>query len=91
MCNMNMAWVKPPDLRIFLNGETSSMDMTSLLLSSAASVLGFAYTVYGKKQGKIWFALSGVALMSYTYFVDSLSISLILGAVFLAAPFLLEQ
>jgi len=45
---------------------------------------------YGKKHGRIWFALSGVMLTVYPYLVDSLALSLSIGAALLAAPFVLE-
>jgi drug/metabolite transporter (DMT)-like permease len=67
------------------------MDVESILVSATASVFGLAYLTYGKKQGRIWFALSGVILMVYPYMVDSFSVSLGVGAVLLAAPFLLER
>ena len=67
------------------------MDLESILVSGVASVFGLAYVTYGKKQGRIWFALSGVMLMVYPYFVDSVATSLGVGAVLLAAPFVLER
>ena len=67
------------------------MDLESILVSTAASVFGLAYVTYGKKQGRIWFALSGVMLMVYPYVVDSLVVSLGVGAALLAAPFVLER
>jgi len=67
------------------------MDLESILISAAASVFGLAYVTYGKKQGRIWFALSGVMLMVYPYVVDSLVLSLGVGAALLAAPFVLER
>lgn len=67
------------------------MDGTSFLISCVGSVFGLAYVTYGKKQGKIWFALSGVGLMVYPYFVDSLTASLVAGISLLAAPLLLGR
>jgi hypothetical protein len=67
------------------------MDLEFLLIYAGASVLGMAYLTYGKKQGEIWFALSGVSLMVYPYFVDSKALTLGVGAALLAAPFILSR
>jgi hypothetical protein len=67
------------------------MDLDAILISAAASVLGLAYVTYGKKQGRIWFALSGVLLMVYPYMVESVIMSLAIGAALMAAPFVMAR
>jgi hypothetical protein len=62
----------------------------TILLVVFAGVLGTAYFVYGKKEGKISFLLSGAALCIYPYFVESLWASALVGAALAAVPFFVE-
>lgn len=55
------------------------------------SAIGLAYIAYARRQGKFWFAISGAVLMSYTYFVDSLELSLTIATLLIAAPFIAQR
>jgi hypothetical protein len=55
-----------------------------------ASLLGLVYITYGKRQVKYAPLLCGVALCTYTYFVDSWILSCVIGAVLLALPFFVD-
>lgn len=50
-------------------------------------VIGMAYFIYGKKQAKPVPLITGIALMIYPYFVDSLTWTIIIGVLLLALPF----
>ena len=67
------------------------MSLENIFLSLMTSAIGFAYIVYARKQRKFWFAISGAALMSYTYFVDSLELSLTVATLLIAAPFIAQR
>ncbi len=62
----------------------------TFFLGIVASALGLAYIAYGKRQVKFVPLVAGVALCSYTYFVDSWIAVCAIGAVLLAAPFLID-
>ncbi len=61
-----------------------------LMISVVTGAFGLAYFVYGKKQSKIVPLASGIALMVYPYFIDSLLWSIVIGVVLLAVPFVIE-
>jgi hypothetical protein len=63
---------------------------TSLLFGLLAGAFGMAYIVYGKRQSKFVPLLAGIALCGYTYFIDSWVWLCIVGAVLLAAPFIID-
>jgi len=63
----------------------------SILLVVFTSLLGTAYFMYGKKEVRVSFLVSGAALCVYSYFVDSFWISLLIGAALAAAPFFFER
>ena len=44
--------------------------MTALLIGILTGALGVAYIAYGKRQTKFVPLIAGVALCSYSYFVD---------------------
>ncbi|MCQ4272125.1 hypothetical protein NA655_13940 [Pseudomonas kuykendallii] len=62
------------------------MDTASLLWGLLFSAFGFAYFVYGKKQGKAVPLLCGIALMVFPYFVDSDLLLAGIGLTLLAVP-----
>ena len=63
------------------------MEGTQLFLALFTSVLGMAYTVYGKKQSQPAFFISGLILMFIGYFVDSVWLTLAIFIVLAAVPF----
>ena len=63
------------------------MESTQLFLALFTSVVGMAYTVYGKKQAQPAFLISGVILMFIGYFVYSVWLTILIFAVLGAGPF----
>ena len=68
----------------------SALDGTTLSLTILFSLIGMGYFAYGKKRD-IYFALSGVGLMLFPYFVSSVVGLILIGAALLAVPFLLSR
>ncbi len=64
--------------------------MHFFIVSFVASLLGMAYLVFGKKQGRMIAMLAGAGLCGYSYFIDSLWVLYGIGAVLAIAPFLYE-
>jgi len=64
------------------------MDNEALLLWSVLfSSIGFGFFIYGKKQRSIMPFISGLALMGYPYFVDTVSLILGVGIILIALPY----
>jgi hypothetical protein len=64
--------------------------VSTLLVGVVASAIGVGYFIYGKRQTKIVPMIAGVLLCVYPYFIDSLLWSLVVGLLFVAAPFLID-
>ena len=64
--------------------------MTEVIFSIFASLVGIAYMAYGKRQVKYVPLLCGLALCVYTYFIDSWTWLLIVGAALAALPFFVD-
>lgn len=54
-------------------------------------VIGMGYFVYGKKQSRIIPFISGISLMVYPYFIDSLMLSICIGAFLIIVPFVVSR
>ena len=65
-----------------------SLDPGMLFLSLVTSGIGFVLFVYGKKQGRTPQFAGGLALMVYPYFVSTITMMLVIGAVICAAVWL---
>jgi uncharacterized membrane protein len=63
----------------------------TLMVYILTGVGGMAYFVYGKKQQNIAFLAAGVCLCVYPYMVSSTLALILVGAVLLAAPFVLSR
>lgn len=63
----------------------------ALLLGLVFGAIGSGYLIYGKRQANVPFLVAGVLLVVYPYFVSSVLVSLVLGAVLVAAPFVAER
>ena len=63
---------------------------STLLIGMIAGVFGVAYFVYGKRQAKLAPLIAGVALCVYPYFIESVLWLCVVGAVLLAAPFVVD-
>jgi C4-dicarboxylate transporter len=64
--------------------------MNGLIVSVIAGAIGMGYFIYGKRQTKIVPMVAGVLLCIYPYFLDSLLWLSLIGAVLVAAPFVLD-
>jgi len=58
-----------------------------LLWSVLFSSIGLGFFVYGKKQSSLIPLLTGLALMSYPYFVDTVTLLIGAGIVLIALPY----
>jgi hypothetical protein len=63
----------------------------NLLVGVITGAFGFAYFVYGKKQSKMIFMVTGIALMVYPYLFSSVAAMIIIGVILLPLPFLFRE
>jgi hypothetical protein len=66
------------------------MTPATLAIGILTGAVGVGYFIYGKRQTKFAPLLAGMALCVYPYFVDSILWLCVIGAVLLAAPFLID-
>ena len=66
------------------------MTPATLAIGIFAGAIGVGYFIYGKRQTKFVPLIAGMALCVYPYFVDSVLWLVVIGAVLLAAPFLID-
>ena len=66
------------------------MTGTALAIGMLTGAIGVGYFMYGKRQTKFVPLLAGMALCVYPYFVDSALWLIVVGAVLLAAPFVID-
>lgn len=66
------------------------MNPTSLMIGILTGAVGVAYFIYGKRQTKFAPLLAGMMLCVYPYFVDSVLLLVVIGAVLMAAPFFID-
>jgi hypothetical protein len=64
--------------------------VTTLVLGILTGALGVAYIVYGRRQTKFVPVIAGVLLCAYPYFIDSVLWLCVVGALLLAAPFVID-
>ena len=64
--------------------------MGPLAFGIFASVLGIAYVAYGRRQVKYVPLLCGIGLCAYTYFVDSWTWRVAVGALLAVLPFVVD-
>jgi hypothetical protein len=64
--------------------------VANLFFGIVTGALGLAYIVYGKRQTKFVPLIAGVALCAYSYFVTSWLWLCVIGALLLAAPFVID-
>ena len=64
--------------------------MDNLFVGILAGAIGTGYFIYGKRQTRIAPMVAGALLCVYPYFVDGLLWLILIGAVLLALPFLLD-
>lgn len=66
------------------------MTGTTLAIGILTGAIGTGYFMYGKRQTKFAPLLAGMALCVYPYFVDSTLWLIVVGAVLMAAPFVVD-
>jgi hypothetical protein len=66
------------------------MTGTTLAIGILTGAVGTGYFMYGKRQTKFAPLLAGMALCVYPYFVDSTLWLIVVGAVLMAAPFVVD-
>ena len=64
--------------------------MTWFILSSVAGIFGAAYFIYGKKQTQPIALLSGALLVVLPYFIDDITVLVIVCIALMAAPFVIR-
>jgi hypothetical protein len=64
--------------------------MSNFVFGFIAGAFGVAYIVYGRRQTKFAPVIAGVLLCVYPYFVESWLWLSIVGALLLAAPFVID-
>jgi hypothetical protein len=62
----------------------------NLFFGIVAGAIGVAYLVYGRRQTKLVPVIAGVLLCIYPYFVESWLWLGVVGALLLAAPFVID-
>jgi hypothetical protein len=64
--------------------------MDNLFFSLVAGAIGAGYILYGMRQKKLVAVMAGVFLGLYPYFVDSGLWLGVIGAILMAAPFVID-
>jgi hypothetical protein len=64
--------------------------MTSIVFGIFAGAVGMGYLVYGRRQAKFVPAIAGILLCVYPYFIDSVLWLSVVGALLVAAPFVID-
>ncbi len=64
--------------------------MTSIVFGIFAGAVGMGYLVYGRRQAKFVPAIAGILLCVYPYFLDSVLWLSVVGALLVAAPFVID-
>ena len=65
--------------------------MNSFIFGILAGAVGAGYFIYGKRQSKFVPMTAGILLCVYPYFTDSVLWLSIIGALLIAAPFLIDS
>jgi hypothetical protein len=63
----------------------------TLFFSIVTSAIGLAYIVYGKRQAKFVPLIAGVSLCAYSYFFVSWFWLLLIGALLVVAPWIIDR
>ena len=64
--------------------------MSTLVIGIITGAVGMGYIVYGRRQTKFVPLLAGIFLCAYPYFIDSVVWLCVVGALLLAAPFVID-
>lgn len=68
----------------------NSFDPTSVFVRVLAAFIGLGYLSYGKKHN-IWYALCGLGLLLYPYFINTTFQLFAIGLGLLIAPIILSR
>jgi hypothetical protein len=66
------------------------MNTASLIWGLLFSSIGLGYAIYGRKQNAPVALISGIVLMFYPYAVPDTLWLIVIGAVFMALPFVIK-
>jgi len=65
-------------------------DTWSILLCLVISSIGLGYFIYGRRQSQLVARYSGIALMAYPYFFDSVYAVVAVGVLLMLLPRIIE-
>lgn len=65
--------------------------MTALIFSVLFGSIGVGYFIYGKKQQRLIPLLAGIGLCALPYFIPNPYVTVIVGLILIAAPWLLSE
>jgi hypothetical protein len=65
--------------------------VTNILVWIITGTFGLAYFVYGKKQSKMIFMITGIALMAYPYLFSNTIVLIIIGVILIPLPFIFKE
>ena len=65
--------------------------MNAFIASVFLGIIGSGYVLYGRRAHNPVALVSGVLLCVFSYFVDTFTWTMVVGAVLLALPFLIER
>lgn len=78
--------------RAFDKSKGKNMDNADILVWSVLfSGIGIGYFLYGKKQGAVVPLFTGLALFVYSYFMTSVSMTIIVGCILVVIPYFLRR
>ncbi len=63
----------------------------NLLVGIITGAFGLGYYIYGKKQSKMIFMFTGIALMVYPYLFTNNTLLIIIGVILLLLPFVFRE
>jgi hypothetical protein len=66
------------------------VNAATLLWSVLFSSIGLGYFLYGRKQRSVVPFLCGIALMGYSYFLDSSLVIVAVGSLLVAVPYFIR-
>jgi hypothetical protein len=67
-----------------------STPVSNLFFGIVAGAIGMAYLLYGRRQTKLVPVIAGILLCIYPYFIQSWLWLSVVGALLLAAPFVID-
>ncbi len=67
------------------------MDDAELIWGLVFGSIGIGYFIYGRRQKTLMPFISGMALIAFPYFVDGVLLTVLVGAVLAAVPFVIKR